>query len=299
MRSVAHASLERHAPQAVADVLLHRHVRKQRVRLEHHVDRPLVRRHFGHVHIVDQDAAGARARESRQHAQQRRLAASRGAHQGEHLALVDAQIDAVDRGEGAEGLVDAFDDDLRLGVGIEPGPIGRRFLLRRQHARLKLRRRRRAAPLRRKERPLHDLRSRHSTLPHEFSIQIDVRPEVEPIWKYGASTIASAMLRLQVGDHMAELTLPISRLPFSAAYSSALCAGLLPAMSRPTKLPAWPSELLGEQRAAAREVSLLEVDQPAEPELQRRAVAAGANGLFGGHEIDVRTQEARPRCAPC
>ena len=35
--------------QAEGDVLLHRHVREQRVRLEHHVDRPLVRRHAGHV----------------------------------------------------------------------------------------------------------------------------------------------------------------------------------------------------------------------------------------------------------
>jgi hypothetical protein len=33
-----------------------------------------------------------------------------------------------------------------------------------------------------------------------------------PVLKYGASTIASAMLRLQVGDHIAEVTLPISRL---------------------------------------------------------------------------------------
>jgi hypothetical protein len=40
-----HALLELHAPQAVADVLRHGHVRKQRIGLKHHVDRPLVRRH--------------------------------------------------------------------------------------------------------------------------------------------------------------------------------------------------------------------------------------------------------------
>ena len=132
---------------------------------------------LGHVHILDQDAAAARAGEARQHAQQRRLAASRGADECEHLALVDAQIDAVDRGEGAEGLVDAFDDDLRLGVGIEPRAIGDRFLRRRRHAGLKVRRRRRAASVRCEEWPLHDPRSRHSTLPHQFPVQVDVRPD--------------------------------------------------------------------------------------------------------------------------
>ena len=134
MRLAAHACLERHAAQPVAHVLLHRHVRKQCVRLEHHVDRALVRRHAGHVHLVDQDASGARGGESGQHAQQRRLAAARCAHQREHLALEDAQIDAVDRAEAAEGLADALDDDLRLGLGIQPRPISKRLLLRRGHA---------------------------------------------------------------------------------------------------------------------------------------------------------------------
>ena len=42
------------------------------------------------------------------------------------------------------------------------------------------------------------------------------------------------MLRLQVGDQVADVTKPISRLPRRCAYSSALCAGLLPSMSSPT-----------------------------------------------------------------
>ncbi len=174
-------------------------------------------------------------REARQHAQQRRLAAARGAHQREHLALVDAQIDVVDRGEGAEGLVDALDDDLRLGVGIEPRAIGRRFLRRRRHAGLKVRRRRCAAPLRREEWPLHDPRSRHATLPHEFSVQVDLRPdrrthpEIRRI-DHSKRDVALASRRPDRRGHAADF--PLARL--RSAYSSALWAGLLPAMSRPT-----------------------------------------------------------------
>ncbi len=41
--------------QPVGDVLLDRHVREQRVGLEHQVDRPLVGRHVGHVDAVDED----------------------------------------------------------------------------------------------------------------------------------------------------------------------------------------------------------------------------------------------------
>src|SRR5262249_53234520 len=56
------------------DVLLHVHVREQRVRLKHHVHGPLVRRNGAHVDAIDVDAADAWALEAGQHAQQRRLA---------------------------------------------------------------------------------------------------------------------------------------------------------------------------------------------------------------------------------
>ena len=52
------------AAQAVADVARHVHVREEGVGLEHHVDRPAVRRHAGHVLAVDQDAAARRASRS-------------------------------------------------------------------------------------------------------------------------------------------------------------------------------------------------------------------------------------------
>ena len=72
--------------QAEGDVLLHRHVRKQRVGLEHHVHRALVRRNARHVDAVDEDLAAGRLFEAGQHAQQRGLAAARAAEQAEQLA---------------------------------------------------------------------------------------------------------------------------------------------------------------------------------------------------------------------
>jgi hypothetical protein len=63
-----------------------------------------VRRHAGDVLAVEQDAALARLLEARQHAQQRGLAAARGAEQREELPFVDIQGYAVDGGEIAEAL---------------------------------------------------------------------------------------------------------------------------------------------------------------------------------------------------
>ncbi len=92
------------AAQAVAHVLRHVHVREEGVGLEHHVDRPAVRRHAGHVLAVDQDAAAIGRLEARDHAQQGGLAAARAAQKGEQLAAPDVEIDAVDRGDRAEAL---------------------------------------------------------------------------------------------------------------------------------------------------------------------------------------------------
>ena len=160
------------------------------------------------------------------------------------------------------------------------------------HAALELRRRRRAPALGRKEGTLDHLRARHATLPDEFPIQIDFRPDARADFKCGASTIARAMLRLQVGDQIAEVTLPISRLPLLSAYSSALCAGLLPAMSRPTSWRCGPRCFSVEQRAPAGEMSLVEVHQPASPSSSGERSRADANGVLGRHEVDVRAQEA-------
>src|SRR5579862_8295463 len=48
-----------------------------------------------------------------------------------------------------------------------------------------------------------------------------------------------------------------------------------------------------EERAPAREMSLVEVDQPGEPELERRALGAEVQRVRCGDEIDVGQKEAR------
>src|SRR5580692_8866709 len=106
--------------QAEGDVLLDGHVREQRVRLKHHVDRPLIRWHAGHILAVDEYLPRARRFESAQHAQQRGFAATRGAQQAEYFALVDFQADIVDRLEIAEGFGDALDLHVGARIGILP-----------------------------------------------------------------------------------------------------------------------------------------------------------------------------------
>jgi hypothetical protein len=95
-------------------VLLHRHVREQRVALEHHVHRPLVGRQRRQVLAVHPDLAAGGLLEAREHAQQRGLAAARGAEQGEDLALPDVQADLVDGDEAVELLAHAVEADVAL-----------------------------------------------------------------------------------------------------------------------------------------------------------------------------------------
>ncbi|MNH79188.1 hypothetical protein D3C73_315060 [compost metagenome] len=77
--------------EAEGDVLRDGHVWEQRVGLEHHVDRPLVRRHVSDVHAVEQNPPFGRPLETGEHAQQGRFARTGAAEQGEDFALMDLQ----------------------------------------------------------------------------------------------------------------------------------------------------------------------------------------------------------------
>src|SRR5882757_4261525 len=107
--------------QAERDVLFHAHVREQRVRLKHHIDRAFIGRHARHIFAVDENAPGTWGFETAQHAQQGGLAASRRAEKAKYLAFVDFQGDVVDRLEFTEGFADAFDRYVRAGGCIQPG----------------------------------------------------------------------------------------------------------------------------------------------------------------------------------
>ncbi len=90
--------------QAEGDVLLHRHMRKQGIRLEHHIDRPLVRRQLIHQLTVEQNLARRRAFEAAKAAQQGGLAAPRATQQGENLTFANTQIGVIDGNKTVELL---------------------------------------------------------------------------------------------------------------------------------------------------------------------------------------------------
>jgi hypothetical protein len=97
--------------QREGEVLAHRHVRIERVVLEHHRDVALFRRNVVDAALADADLARADLLEARDHAQQRRLAASRRADQHGERAVGDVDVDAVQDGGLAEALLDRLDRD--------------------------------------------------------------------------------------------------------------------------------------------------------------------------------------------
>ena len=74
-------------PKAEAHVFLDRHVRVQRVGLEHHRHAPVRRVGMGYVARADIDLPAGGFFQPRDHAQQRRLAAARGADEDAELAI--------------------------------------------------------------------------------------------------------------------------------------------------------------------------------------------------------------------
>ena len=126
------------ALQPERDIVPHRKMRKQRVVLEHHVDRALVRQHLRDIGAVQQDAAFVRRLEAGQHPQQRGLAAAARTEQREKFAAPDIERQAVHRPQRAELLHHRIDaqqrhvgrDRRRLGLWPDTS-IGRRFGFRR------------------------------------------------------------------------------------------------------------------------------------------------------------------------
>ena len=82
--------------QPVAEVLRDRHVRIERVVLEHHRDVAVAGREPGDLALADPDVALGHLLEAGNHPQQRRLPAAGGADEDHELAAPDCQIDAVD-----------------------------------------------------------------------------------------------------------------------------------------------------------------------------------------------------------
>jgi hypothetical protein len=105
-RQSPHLERQRH-------VLRHRHVRIERVALEHHRDVAVLRCEGVDGRAVDPHLALVGVVQAREDPQQRRLAAARRADQRQELAVADLEVDAVEHARGAEALPDAGEGDRR------------------------------------------------------------------------------------------------------------------------------------------------------------------------------------------
>ena len=99
---------------AEADVLRHRHVRKQRVALEDGVDRTLVGRQRRDVVAIEPDLAFGRKIEAGDQPKQRCLAATGGAQKREELVLPDRNRDGVERSDRIVSRSEDLADLLHL-----------------------------------------------------------------------------------------------------------------------------------------------------------------------------------------
>src|SRR5215212_12174072 len=92
--------------QSESHIACDRKMRKQRVALKHHVDRPAVGRHGGDIGAVEQDAALACRLEASKHAQQCGLSAAGRAQECKELALRDVERKPIHGGKCTEAFSD-------------------------------------------------------------------------------------------------------------------------------------------------------------------------------------------------
>ena len=95
--------------QREADVLQHRHVRVERVILEHQADAALFRGHVGHVVVVEVDLAARDRQDARQHVEDGGLAAARRAEQGDQFPVLQRGGKIRYRRDVAEFLGQVFE----------------------------------------------------------------------------------------------------------------------------------------------------------------------------------------------
>ena len=101
--------------QRVGNVLGHRHVRKQRVVLEHHAEIALVRRCAGDLAAIEHDVARGGRLEPGQHHQRGGLARARWPQQRQELAFADVQVQILDhQGVAVVGFLDTGEGDESL-----------------------------------------------------------------------------------------------------------------------------------------------------------------------------------------
>ena len=105
-----------------ADVLLDAEVRIDRVVLEDEADLPPLRRDVGDILLAEVERAGTGLRKAGHEAERGRLAATRGADDGDELAVGDLEIQVVDGGDGAELDGQSAYPDLHRARTAAPSP---------------------------------------------------------------------------------------------------------------------------------------------------------------------------------
>ena len=110
LRHPAHAQRE-------GDVLADRQMWKKRIVLEDDADVALIGRRIGRELAVDPHLPTCRLDETCDDHEQRRLAGTRGAEQGQELSLAQVEARALQRRYAAIGLADIADRQLDLGPG--------------------------------------------------------------------------------------------------------------------------------------------------------------------------------------
>ena len=105
--------------QSIRDIFGHRHVRPQRVRLEHDADPASLGRDVTvqarYDSVADDDASGVELVEARNLPQERRLAAARRAEYRDEFAVLDFDGDVVERADRTKRFADVVDCQPRHG----------------------------------------------------------------------------------------------------------------------------------------------------------------------------------------
>ena len=122
--------------QREAHVVGDRHVRIERVVLEHHRDVALFRRHVVDDALADQDVALRNLLEPGDHPEQRRFSAARRPDEDDELAVGDIDVDAVYDFHRAKGFADLAKCDWCHGLTLSPRSRAAALAGGRRHVRL-------------------------------------------------------------------------------------------------------------------------------------------------------------------
>src|SRR5207244_13064569 len=115
--------------QTVGHVLVHRHVRVERIVLEHHRDVAILRLQIVDDATADADLARSNLLQPGDHAQQRRLAAAGGTDDHNELAIRHIRGDAVDHLEAAVVFSDVAEGELGHYFSVSTSPLTNHFCI--------------------------------------------------------------------------------------------------------------------------------------------------------------------------